>query len=46
MATAHKDDPREETIRPFIAALEEDSADVPVLKKLAQLCTSTSRSHL
>ena len=44
MSTAHEDRDngtpgREETLRPFIAALEEDSADVPVLKKLARLCT-------
>ncbi|KAI0676880.1 clasp N terminal-domain-containing protein [Trametes maxima] len=29
---------REETLRTYIAALEEGSADVPVLKKLARLC--------
>ena len=44
MSTAHEDRDngtpgREETLRPFIAALEEDSADVPVLKKLARLCS-------
>lgn len=30
---------REQTLKTYIAALEEGSADVPVLKKLARLCT-------
>ncbi len=44
MPTLHEDRDsetpgREETLRSFIAALEEDSTDVLVLKKLARLCT-------
>ncbi|TBU58755.1 clasp N terminal-domain-containing protein [Dichomitus squalens] len=41
MPTPHEDSgtpDREETLRSFIAALEQDTADVAVLTKLAQLC--------
>ena len=42
MAVAHEDGAapdREEALKGFVAALEQGSADVPVLKKLAQLCS-------
>ena len=41
MPSAHEDTAapdREEALQTFVSALEQGSADVPVLKKLAQLC--------
>ena len=41
MRTTHEESgtpSREETLKSFVVALEQDTADVAVLKKLAQLC--------